>query len=402
MPPTGNKLGINVSADLNAVSIDDAAALGIRWIRADGFWAPLHPTEAAYNADVLAGGLWPGLSTLQTAITYAHSKGIKVLLVAVDSPAWAHGTARIDGGNSARQAILPTKRTQFAEFASQLALAGADAIEVMNEPNFAVGGGYSFGPSHPRAAFPTERVDDYVLLLRAVYARVKPAFPACLVGVGGIAKIGHDQIAVAPDYHSLEWYTRMFASTSDDRATPVSIFGAFDFANIHTYADTGSVSGPLAWDARWINQPNDAIYWHGIANAWRIRQLLVAHGCGDKQVWSTEAGAPTAGVGTPISEALQATWVSEYCTAWFTDGSSGFAAPLSPTFFGSWTGPMFFYSRKDSSNGVSPPTTTEGFFGLSRYDGSHKPAWAVLRSLATAQSPPLSQKRLRETFSSKR
>lgn len=381
----GSKLGVNVSAELNTESVDDCVALGITWIRADGFWAPLHPTEAAYNADVAAGGLWSGLAALKSAIDYAHSKHVKVLLVAVDSPAWAHGTARTDGGNSARQAILPTKRTQFAEFCRQLALAGADAIEILNEPNFAGGGGYSFGPDHPRVAHPTERVDDYVLLLRAAYARVKgdPLTAACLVGIGGIAKIGHDQIAVAPDYHSLEWYQHMFASKADDRTTPVSIFGSFDFANLHTYADTGSVSGPLAWGSKWINQPNDAIYWHGIANVWEIRQFLIAQGCSDKQIWSTEAGAPTAGTGTPISEALQATWVNDYCTAWFTNGSSGFSAPLSPTFFGDWTGPMFFYSRHDSGNGAGiGPTTTEGFFGLSRYDRSHKPAWNALKTAA--------------------
>jgi hypothetical protein len=46
--------------------------------------------------------------------------------------------------------------------------------------------------------------------------------------------------------------------------------------------------------------------------------------------------------------------------------------------FGSWAGPMFFYSYKDLG---TDPSTVENFFGVVRSDGSDKPAYATLKNL---------------------
>ena len=46
--------------------------------------------------------------------------------------------------------------------------------------------------------------------------------------------------------------------------------------------------------------------------------------------------------------------------------------------FGSWAGPMFWYSYKDLG---TSPSTAENFFGLIRADGSTKPAYATFKNL---------------------
>src|SRR5262252_2843579 len=160
----GEALGVN--SGVTATDVNAARALGVRWIRISAGidWGSWHTTKAQYDADVAAGGIWPALATFASQVAYAHSQGIHVLAIAMTSPQWAHGAPRQDGGYEWHQAILPQYRNDFAEYARQLALCGADAVEVINEPHVNLFG-YGFGPDHPRAAFPDERVDDYALLL---------------------------------------------------------------------------------------------------------------------------------------------------------------------------------------------------------------------------------------------
>jgi polysaccharide biosynthesis protein PslG len=41
-----------------------------------------------------------------------------------------------------------------------------------------------------------------------------------------------------------------------------------------------------------------------------------------------------------------------------------------------WAGPFFWYSLHDGENSK---TTVENFFGIIRYNGSHKPAYSALQ-----------------------
>lgn len=385
-PEPSLRESLGIVANLTPEHIDAAVSLGVGWIRATDApeWG-FHASEASYNSAVStagSSGIWPQLVSFSDGVALAHASGIKVLAHAMAAPTWARGSAAGGGVNQWHQALLPTYRTHFAEYCRQLCLCGIDAIEITNEPNLS--SQYAFSPDHPRASFPAERNDDYVLLLRAVYSHLKadsnPVVSGVPVGTGGTASVGHEQLTPTAGIQPTNWYRRMFNATADDRTTPVSASGAFDFISHHPYA--WHDGGPNDWDVRWVDQADDAAYWQGIACTWRIRQELVAAGEGDKKIWATELGAPTNGVPPDdfVTEAEQAQRLTDYILAWTSTGSTGFSGLLASSFYGSFTGPLFVYQLRDRSDGSAPPLDQEGYFGLQHLDGSEKPAAEVLRS----------------------
>jgi hypothetical protein len=389
-----NKLGsmLGTNGSLSREHVDKSVELGVTWLRGGPEWG-FHPTEADFARDVEAkkrGVTWPGLNQFRDEAEYAHRRGLRILVPAMGASEWARGKDRTDGGTIWHQAILPPMRKHFAEYVKQLCAEGADAVEIINEPNLR--SEYSFGPSHPRAAHPDERVDDYVLLLREVYEHVKadPATATCQVGLGGTSASGHEMIPDPTFIHPVEWYRRLFHSTADDRTTPISAKGFFDFASLHPYADANVRAGPTEWGHRWLRfslQYGDAAYGHGMAMVIRIRRVLVEEGAADRKIWATEVGLPTFGgtcTNKPCaSEKLQAIWVHQYVRAWFSTEATGWNEPLAPSFYGDFTGPMIYYQLQDRSDGRAPPTDKEGFFGLLRHDRSPKPSFGALRSEAS-------------------
>jgi hypothetical protein len=384
----GALMGLNGPLDKEHVDAQ-ADELRMRWVRYDAQWAWVQGDESAYVREMAAaratGALWPGLVELRDRIQYARGKGLRVLLIAQGTLPWVRGADRTDGGNPWMQAPLPARRGDFAEYVKQLCLAGADAVEITNEPNFK--SHYAFGPDHPRRAYPDERADDYALLVRAVYTQVKadPRTRACQIGLAGPAVFGHDKLGSPDGFLPVDWTHRLLNAKADDRVTPAGVAGYFDFASVHPYADSNSETGPIDWGKGWI-QPADTLWWQGIAQTGRMRAELLAGGAGGAKLWATELGAPTYGGQCPgkpcISEALQAAWVDDYVKAWLTNGLSGFTAPLPTRFFADITGPMFFYQWRDRSNGSVAPTDREGFFGVTRYDASRKPAFERLKAQA--------------------
>ena len=384
----GSVLGVNSS--LSKQDVDLVSQLGLRWIRADAEWG-FHRTEEAFRADVersAHGEGWPSLKPLRERLSYAHQLGLRVLVIAMGSPDWAHGAASL-GGYVWHQAILPRRRAAFAEYVKELCLEGVDAVEVINEPNGSAE--YIFGPDHPRAAFPDERVDDYVQLLRAVYQHVKadPRTRTCLIGIGAPSSYGHELVATGNAIHPRIWYHRLFHATADDRKTATTAAGSFDFASVHPYGEENVDKGPTEWDHRWTRfalQYGDAAYAHGMAMVHRIRSELVAAGQGGKPLWATEVGAATFGgqcQAKPCkSEARQREWLQQYIRAWFSNEPTGWHSPLAERFYGDFTGPLFYYQLRDKSNGIVPPLNKEGFFGLLKYNGTEKLAFAELARIA--------------------
>jgi len=388
----GANLGINGWFDqLPDALIDMAVSLGIKWIRVGGpEWSTSkHPTEAAFIADVTAAGSsghWPMMSSIITQIGKAHTAGLKVLCVAMGTPSWCRGANRTDGiGTPAHQAPLPSKRYAWVEYARQMALTGCDALEIINEPNAQTE--YWLGPDHPRSAHQDERNDDYVILLQQVYTRIKGDVltAGCTVLTCSLAPIGHEQLGASDGINHIQWAAKMFAATADDRTTPISAAGYFDAFNHHPYADMNNGYGPIDWTHRWVNQPGDAVYTHGVASTWRLRQILINAGQSDKKIWATEFGSATYGgscVVLPCQAPItQSQWMRDYLTAWFGTEISGYVAPLSITWFGSFTGPAFIYQWRDQSDGFISPLDREGFMGIADYSGNEKLAAKVVHEV---------------------
>jgi hypothetical protein len=394
--PLGQDLGLNLAQpyDITAPPLQAANTLGVRWVRTIVEYGQ-HATQTAADAAIAAAGssgLWPTMVTYQQQFALAHASGCKVLVACQGSLSWLRGADRTDGGNPFHQAPLPSKRSYFAEFVRQLALAGCDAIEFWNEPNFKAS--YWFGPDHPRVAHQDERGDDYVMLLRAVYARVKgdPLTSSVPIGIGAPGIIGHELMVDPSGIHQTLWYQRLFNATSDDRVTPVSASGAFDFCCCHPYADVNSNRGPLDWGGSWLSA-NDAAYWHGMASVYRMRQHVINAGHSSAKWWATEVGAPTNSNRSndlTVSEQTQAQWTRDYAEAWFSTDSSGYSGTISPVRYGAFTETLIVYQLTDKSNGKLTPATDgtiepkdrEGYFGIVRYDGSTKAAYAALMAIA--------------------
>jgi hypothetical protein len=103
-----------------------------------------------------------------------------------------------------------------------------------------------------------------------------------------------------------------------------------------------------------------------------VRQTMVAHGDSAKKIWATEYGAPTNGpaqshFASPVPAAREASQANILATAY----------RLFDTY--SWAGPMCWFDYQDK--GVDP-SDQGNFFGLRRHNGTPKPAYTALATLA--------------------
>jgi hypothetical protein len=92
-----------------------------------------------------------------------------------------------------------------------------------------------------------------------------------------------------------------------------------------------------------------------------LRAVMHANGDGTDKMWATEYGLPTGGI-TSWSEQVQAEWIGAAYDAWAEHAYSG---------------PMIWYAGRDSGTST---TDREQHFGILRYDGTAKPAYAALRA----------------------
>jgi hypothetical protein len=96
-----------------------------------------------------------------------------------------------------------------------------------------------------------------------------------------------------------------------------------------------------------------------------MHELMVANGDGNKLIWSTEYGEPTAPA-YGITDATQAAMIQDYLTAWSQI---------------SYAGPSFIYTTVDINSASSDPNQT---LGVVRSDGTWKPAAYVIQQWTAA------------------
>ena len=125
------------------------------------------------------------------------------------------------------------------------------------------------------------------------------------------------------------------------------IHGSFDALGIHPYT--------------YPYVPDDALSYNNYYNLGKYYDLLIANGDSDKQVWATEAGAPT---GTYVGADRRA--VSEATQAVVAQRIYEIAAKRP------WQGPVFWFCFRDYGPDLGD---IEQNFGLLHNDGTPKPAY---------------------------
>jgi len=334
-PPSTTALGMSYGdtlPGLTAAALDarmsDAVAVGVGWLRLDLGWDRVQPASpSVYD--------WSGLDRIVQA---ANAKNLKLLPILSYTPAWARPAG------CASTKCAPADPNQFAVFASEAvkryAPLGVHNWEVWNEPNIT------------NFWLPTPNVASYVTLLRATAAAIRVADPAATIISAGLSPAPTSNGNIS----QLD-YVDAFSSQGGP--------GLVDAVGYHPY----SYPVPPGYQADWNA-------WAQIASTTKsFQSVLASYGYSTKKLWLTEYGAPTNGPGlgatttdyklgqSPdhVDEALQAQMATD-----------SVALAKSSTLISA----LFWYTYGDLGTDTAD---RENFFGLRRFDGTPKPAYAALQ-----------------------
>ncbi len=284
------------------------AAAGMTTVRLDVSWAMIQPTNGT-SYDMV----W-GVPFVDSVITRCNAHGITPLIMFWTTPAWANGGA---GGR-----VLPTSPATYATAAGWVAAryhTSIAGIEVWNEPN---------SNDFLAGASPTA----YVALLGPAYTAIHAA--GVPVVFGGL------------QYCDDTWLSAAYTAGAH---------GKFDVMAIHPYMGMADAT-PLL--------PDDGTMWV-MNHAPIVRNLMVAHGDGDKSLWFTEFGwsthtnppnTPNSGRG--VGEITQGKYFTK---AW------NLVKTTMP-----YVGKIYWYDDRDSNEG----SVQNSHYGLLRSDLSAKPIMA--------------------------
>jgi hypothetical protein len=251
------------SAD-NRIDFDRLAAAGMKLVRFDARWADLEPTTKGVYASSF-------FSRLDSIMSLADARGIKLILVFHKTPKWARGYAGSEG-------TPPTRMQDYADAIRVLAdhykgRAGM-MYEIWNEPNYKTFWNTGSGPN----------AAAYTDMLKRAYAAVKAVAPGAVV-IGG-----------SLNHFDKTYLAAMYAAGAH---------GHFDAFSIHPYTDGRAISSTSStmYDFR--------------PSVQGLRSYLVNHG-DSKPVWITEFGYTLSG-GFAVSETQRASYLAtavSYVRSW--------------------------------------------------------------------------------------
>ncbi|WP_082614467.1 cellulase family glycosylhydrolase [Mycobacterium sp. Root265] len=324
-------------ADSNLVRLDDEdlinkqldmmQALGVQNVRIGISWISTQLTED--------GNFFWGATDY--VINEAHRRGMGVLGVLHETPAWA-GSPPLSG--------VPNLDA-FGRFAGAVAEryeGKVSALEVWNEPN----GRFFLNPVDPAA---------YTSMVKAAYTAIKafddPDDPdddiTVVAGVLGSGRTVGNDFTMNP----IDFLQGMYDADAH---------GFFDAFSFHPY----HYDIPFSEGATQSDSP--------ILQLRAIRELMEQYGDGDLKVWASEYGLPT----TPFdpthpllynSPEKQAEFLADFLASWQREDG---------------TGPIFIYSTRDINTGS---TSDQDNFGIWYTDWSEKPAVQVIRDFLEDLEP---------------
>jgi chitodextrinase len=305
--PLGFSTGCCITGNANRVRmLDEAATAGIARIRDEIWWTEVEPTNGSFN--------W---TKYVSFVNLAKTKGIEVLYILQNTPAWANG------GQSYK--VPPTNPADFGDFCGQAAKTlgplGVRAFEVWNEANL-----QDFFHPRPDAA-------KYVALLKACYDAIKAVDPTIMVISSGLSPYGGIGAEAANGtVNPVTFLQRMYENGAA---------GHFDALGWHPYSSEGATF--FSWSG-WsqMSETNPS-----------ARSLMIAKGDGAKKIWATEAGNRLSWCGG--SETCQAERTRVQLEKWKAFD---------------WAGPIYFYNQWAG--------LADADYSAARVDWSKRPVWNVL------------------------
>lgn len=312
----------------------DLQSLGMTWLRVDADWSGIEPTQGTFN--------WTQTDRLAAN---APKYGIQLDFILDGTPTYGRAVASCRVNE-----FCQPDATKFATYAQAVARRyapkGVHAYEVWNEPN-----GQGFWEPKPNAS-------QYVSILKASYPLIKAADPLSTVISAGLEPQATYARGQSADIPATDYETSMYTAGAKNY---------FDALGFHPY------SYPTA--------PLESQPWNGftiLTDATpSIRSIMTANGDTAKQVWLTEVGAPTNGPGgvtTCTNDNYEGSpdHVDECQQALILTQAIGLAKGYA------WAGPEFLYTYTDFS--ATDTSTNENFFGLVRFDGTHKLSYDAVKT----------------------
>lgn len=190
---------------------------------------------------------------------------------------------------------------------------------------------------------PAPDVAAYSALLRQTYEAIKQVQPGSTVLAGGMAPAEDAQ----GNINGTNFLSEMYRQGANRY---------FDAFNVHPYT--------------WPYLPNDpgTSSWNTAMKMWSMRDVMVAGGDANKQIWITEFGAPTGTNPNSVDEQTQ---------------SDTIGIVLDAVVGTDWLGPAFVYSVRDSGSDTSD---VEQNFGLVHRDWTPKIAYGRVDAYAAEHS----------------
>ena len=307
----------------------DRVAAGAGWVALSSSWSRLEPTNGDYSV--------PAWDALEAHLQHAKAQGLRVELTLTGAPSWATGFT----GTGVPP--TPANYPRYASFLSALAKRMGplvDAWILWNEPN------------HPNYWATPDPV-AYTHLMQAAYPAVKAADPSSVVLMGPFAPTGPG----------------LNGNGGSGAINPYDFLISAYSAGIRGYGDA------VAWNLYPPGAPEDTFldssgrpYAGSFPGQLYLHSLLQARDPG-LHVWITEFGWSTCtcqqNLINGVDEATQADYLGR---AWTYERR-----------YLPWVDVMFWFEAQDSN---ASPSTWERGLGLLRNDGSAKPAYQALGTVA--------------------
>jgi polysaccharide biosynthesis protein PslG len=298
--------------------LDSMQAAGAKWVRFDFAWSVIEGSPGAFN-----------VATLDTAVSEATARGLKVVAMVGYAPAWANG------GHSDDK-YPPTNPADYANIAGRIAAhfgpMGVHTYEVWNEPNL----GRAFWK-------PTANPTAYEALLAAAYPAFHANDPQAVVLAGATAFVGAYNDGGCDHTADGGWEngTDLNAINFLEQVYQAGGGPYFDAVSHHPYDGAAQWTGYCSgWAQMFANTPS-------------LRSMMDSHGDVAKKLWATEYGnkLTTCTGGGWTDEAGQASRLTTAMGLWksYTD-----------------VGPLLNFNMWDTAGDC---------FGLLRPDFSQRPAW---------------------------